>query len=264
MKVIHFSDLHIAVSSYHMCWFRRTLKAQPVREDVDIVIFTGDVFTIEDNELMRGVFTLLKKDVSAIYPNADILYVAGNHEFYNTKTKTETISILRKLTSLVGIVFLDRDIFERGGYTFCGATAWPSLSQVTPAEEFLIKYSIKNGINDFSWIEGWCVDAMIKEGIVDKHFIENTLASKSNVIVCTHIPPSYALRNTRYRDSALIHYFTNFYDDMIAKYSPIAWFYGHNHQSLDRKLFDTHTFSNQRGYIGESLTSFMFNDVIEL
>ena len=79
-----------------------------------IIVFSGDV----DNG------TKAYEWMSKI--NAEIVYVAGNHEFWN-KDYYETLEDLKKSPSHVH--FLNNDFIEVGDYIFVGATMWTDVGK---------------------------------------------------------------------------------------------------------------------------------------
>lgn len=74
MKLQILSDLHLELS-----------KFEPFATDADIIVLAGDI-ALEDNGIIWA---------RAVFPNKEIIYVPGNHEFYGTK-RLETLELMRR------------------------------------------------------------------------------------------------------------------------------------------------------------------------
>jgi predicted phosphodiesterase len=82
--------------------------------DADIVVAAGDI----------GVFDQGLAWLRSI--NKPVIYIAGNHEFYNGEYH-DVLQMLRRECSGSNIQFLDKDVFIFQGVRFLGCTLWADL-----------------------------------------------------------------------------------------------------------------------------------------
>ncbi|WP_341325735.1 hypothetical protein [Methylotuvimicrobium sp. KM2] len=65
------------------------------------------------------------------FANREIIYVAGNHEFYDNDLSI--IDELRATAKTLGIHFLDNDGIVIDGVRFLGCTLWTDFNRYSPA-----------------------------------------------------------------------------------------------------------------------------------
>lgn len=100
MKILILSDLHLEFASF-----------SPPPKEVDVVVLAGDIW---------------KKDLGIYWaretwPHTEIIFVAGNHEFYHND-RHAVLSLLRKAAEDTGVHFLDDDEVVINGTLFrCNA-----------------------------------------------------------------------------------------------------------------------------------------------
>ena len=87
MRIHVLSDLHIEIASY---------QPQPV--ECDVVVLAGDI-----GNHVRGI-----EWGRYTWPDKEILYVPGNHEFYR-RERTETLQQMRVAAREFGVHLLDND-----------------------------------------------------------------------------------------------------------------------------------------------------------
>jgi predicted phosphodiesterase len=114
MKIRILSDLHLE--------FRPLLLSDT---EADVVVLAGDIgLGVQGLEWAR-----------ASMPNQEIVYVAGNHEYYKGVLQ-DVNAALRTRAAQLGIHFLDRDEVTLKGVLFLGATLWTDYKLFGIAEEF--------------------------------------------------------------------------------------------------------------------------------
>jgi hypothetical protein len=59
-------------------------------------------------------------------------------------------------------------------------------------------------------------------------------------------------------------YFYSSFDDLIEKYQPNVWAFGHTHANFDIQMGLTNVISNQHGYGKECLDSYLVSGVLTI
>lgn len=231
MKIQILSDLHLEISEMD------TPKA-----DADVVVLAGDIASGT-----TGIYW-----ARAAWPATEIIYVAGNHEFYG-KERNTTIQELRRAAEETDVRFLDNDEVVINGVRFLGATLWTDfllfgLTRQTRAMELA-----SVSLNDFR---------MIRE--VDDKFTPPKSVSLFNdsarwlklklsdpfdgkTIVVTHHLPSAESVAERYKKDLLSTCFASNADHLLG--SSEVWIHGHTHDSSDYIANGTRVICNPRGYV---------------
>ncbi|WP_363926822.1 metallophosphoesterase [Polynucleobacter sp. 39-46-10] len=93
MRLHVLSDLHLEFADFY-----------PIPVDSDVVVLAGDIAT-------KSGGMAWARDA---FPNQEIIYVAGNHEFYGTQ-RLEMLAKLYEQSAMYGIHFLDDGAVEIRG-----------------------------------------------------------------------------------------------------------------------------------------------------
>lgn len=232
MKILVLSDLHLEFASF-----------SPSSEEVDLVILAGDIW---------------KKDLGIYWaretwPNTEIIYVAGNHEFYNSD-RNAVLSSLRSAAEDTGVHFLDNDEVVIKGVRFLGATLWTDFLLFGLTRQEASMNAGRDGLNDFSVInEGVSLftpgDA-VRLCNTSKRWLKSKLIDSSHegkTVVITHHLPSMLSVSQRYKTDILSACFASHLDELLG-YSEL-WIHGHTHDSFDYTENGTRVICNPRGYI---------------
>src|ERR687892_308646 len=102
MRAQILSDLHLEFAP---------MKAAPT--DADIMLLAGDIHVG-----FAGV-----EWAQTHFPDKPVLYILGNHEFYQFSIP-KLISSLKREVAGTNIHIMENDAFELNGYTFLGCTLW--------------------------------------------------------------------------------------------------------------------------------------------
>lgn len=102
MKLYVLSDLHLEFSTF-----------EPFKTDADVVVLAGDI----------GKGTSGIEWARNAFPDKEIVYVPGNHEFYGTQ-RPETLAGMRIAAQKNGVHLLDKDELVIGNVHFLGCTLW--------------------------------------------------------------------------------------------------------------------------------------------
>lgn len=250
VKILKLSDIHLDSSNYPLI-----INV----DNVDIIILAGDIGN--KYQAMQMIKPWLDKGII-------VVYVLGNHEFYNENTQPLTIAEIRqgwqkRADKNENLYVLDNDSVVLKGIKFIGSTAW---TNITP-DKFL-KSEVKSELSfssDFQKImktklmKGYVIlrgkpitiddyQALHKESI---DYIKEEVAKPfdGTKILITHHPLTIQSNNPKYPvgnfNSQL---FCSEYDDFIFQSDLDYYFHGHVHHSCQYLLNGTLVDCNAYGY----------------
>jgi Icc-related predicted phosphoesterase len=199
-----------------------------------------------------------------------ILYIPGNHEYYNG-CWNDTIEQLRDaLDPWDNIILMNNSWLNFGSTRIVGTTLWTDFNNRDP----LTMLSAKDMMNDYKVVK-------IRRGdIYHKLRPQDTLAGHeaaletiklatetwdNNVMVLGHHAPSRNSIHQKYRHDLLGNgNFCSNLDEFILSQPKIKlWVHGHVHDSHDYNIGETRILCNPRGYPGE-YPSFNPNLIVEI
>jgi Icc-related predicted phosphoesterase len=228
MRILALSDLHNE--------FLRSSRLIPHQPQVDVVVLAGDIdLDCRGLEWARHTF------------NTRIIYVAGNHEFYNHDFDA-TRERMRAIADRLGIDLLDPGVVEIGGVMFIGATLWTDFNLFeNPEREMSI--ALKQ-LNDFRRIKGFSPARSLTRHEEEKAFIERELAKHRGrkCVVVSHHLPSWSSVAERYRGDKLSAAFASNLEEIIEREQPRLWVHGHTHDGFDYQIGETWIVCNPCGY----------------
>ncbi|MEO5995874.1 MAG: metallophosphoesterase [Chitinophagaceae bacterium] len=235
MKIISYSDLHFEFGS---TWL------PPVDIESDLMILSGDIITFRN---YRPLSRLLKNW------NRPVLYVIGNHEYYTQRPKDEeeTNFKLWLAENHPNVKLLFDEAIIINGINFFGGTMWTNFNHSDP----LAMMAAGQQMNDFKLIKN--SDGTILKPFDTIQLHDNFVAKLTDwfnteligprVIISHHAPVVNA--NTQYRNSPLMPAFNSLdMVEVIKKYQPALWIYGHTHECDNQMIGKTKILSNQLGY----------------
>jgi len=250
------SDLHL----------ERQKKPEGWLVDVpDILILAGDIVRIDSAKD-------LLLELSDEYPSMHIIYVTGNHEYYGIAEMLKAEHALKASLSLhKRIHFLQCHAVEILNIHFIGCTGWSQMLSLGNEKQVQAKEVVGQSINDFYQIgyEGsiFTPDDCIELGKQQYEWLEAALLAETTckqTVVITHFAPSLSVANPNYPIDEMSAYFYSSFDDLIEKYQPAIWAFGHTHFNFDICMVATRVTSNQHGYGRECQGSYQANRVITL
>lgn len=234
MKIITYSDLHLEFG----------VDFTPPATDADVMILAGDICVLKDYDPLDRFLARWKKPV---------LYVTGNHEYYTRSPMTEgDVSFKAWLAKTHPHVHLLQDqAVTINGVHFFGGTMWTDFSG---GDRRAMDFAERN-MNDFRLIQtenGYLFTAADSISLHNA-FVKKLTAwfemplSGPRVVITHHAPVINP--NTKYRDSDLSPAFNSLdMVEVIEKYQPTLWVYGHTHECDRQMIGKTTIISNQRGY----------------
>lgn len=235
MKLLIYSDLHLEFGSY----FRL-----PEDTDADLLVLAGDIITFRDYSPLDRLLQDWDKPV---------LYVTGNHEYYTRSPMDEENEVFKKWIGdhHKNVTFLQDEAVSIGGVHFFGGTMWTDFNgRDLQAMEFA-HYQM----NDFKLIKKADFAPFLPSDTLKlhEHYVEKLLAwfavnlDGPRVVISHHAPVINP--KTQYTGSPLMPAFNSLdMQDIIEKYQPDLWLYGHTHECDDQTVGKTRIVSNQLGY----------------
>lgn len=232
MKLLILSDLHLEFA-----------LLPPPAIKVDVVILAGDI-----SKKDHGIYW-----ARATWPDTEIIYVAGNHEFYGGE-RNDVLRQLRTAANETGVHFLDNDEVVIQGVRFLGCTLWTNFHLYGWERQSECMEFAQSALNDFR---------LIKEGVgiftptdsvnlnqVSVKWLEINLKNKpfkGDTVVVTHHCPSWESVAARYQKDILSACFASRLESLLG-FSKL-WIHGHTHDSFDYTASGTRVICNPRGYV---------------
>lgn len=237
MKILALSDLHVDLADF-----------TPPQVDIDMVVLAGDIHKSD-----LGIYWARQT-----WPDKEIIYIAGNHEYYR-KDRLKVLENLRRSALEQNIYFLDNDEIVIGGVRFIGSTLWTDFNLFGPAKQTecmevaslrMCDFShISQGGVPFTPIDALELHKQSREWLECKLFHE-PFAGKT--VVISHHCPSWLSVAHQYQTDLLSASFASRLDDLINQSS--LWIHGHTHSSFDYQLNGTRVLCNPRGYLFKGIT----------
>jgi len=265
------NDLHLEFGAIEI---KNTSKA-------DVLILSGDIIVADDISLTNNVkyshryictkrYREFFEQVSSEFKH--VIYVAGNHEFYNGKWEKSIADIREFIVNFPNIHFLEREMVELDGVVYMGGTLWTDMNKGDP----LTLHATQDMMTDFSIIRNDAFghrklrpsDTVIrhKKTLEYFKFIAQEHKDKKIVMVVHHAPHQKSI-NEKYISEYLMNgaYASNLSDFILDHPQIKLVTHGHMHDSSDYMIGDTRVICNPRGYVGEILNPEFFpNFTVEI
>lgn len=259
------------VSDLHLEWSDIDIKND---EGAEVLILSGDIMMAVDlhNSPAPGPYSgpgemtkfNNKNDRAYRYRDflkrcsenfANVIFVAGNHEFYDGKW-IQTLTILAEECATYGnIYFLERGIKKIGDVTFIGGTLWTDMNKNDP----LTMHAVRDMMNDYRSIrkelQGYTT--LKPYDTTERHretlgYIRSVIAERSDekFVVCTHHSPSFQSVHEGYRGDVLMNgaYHSELSEFILDHPQIKIWTHGHTHHPFDYMIGETRIICNPRGY----------------
>lgn len=244
MKIRVMSDLHADPAHFY------EFELQPLDSDKDtVLVLCGDVA-----EQTSGV--QLVADIAPRFKH--VIWLLGNHEYYNGNIKRTPEKIRAKLDSLevgnVSVVVKDTVCID--DVVFVCAVLWTDFNGQNP----VVMMAAAGGMNDYRKIRCGPDSIPWKRKITPNFiyvthkdhlsFIKDQVAQHSDkkVVVVTHHAPSLKSIDPQYYTHNLNHcYFTELHD-FIYDSDIKLWAHGHTHNFVEYDINGTQVVCNPRGY----------------
>jgi predicted phosphodiesterase len=218
-----------------------------------VLILAGDIHYTKEYKLAEFLAALFEK-----HHEMQIIFVFGNHEFYRHGNMLAAEARLKDLAiTQERLHVLQCSSVVIGDVRFLGCTSWPTFESVPKAERGMSAREAEKYINDFHLIgmgndKIFSIDDCIELGKQHRKWLDSELQKdfSGKTIVVTHFPPSLSLAHPGYplEGNPLTGYFMCANQDLIDKYQPDIWVFGHTHANYDIMSGKTRLISNQKGY----------------
>ena len=233
MQINFISDLHLEFGP---------LEIEP--EAGDVLVLAGD---IDIKGRVDWINTIASKF-------NHVIYVLGNHEFYNGAMDSIYKKTRERLADNVHL--LENESVTIADVTFHGATLWSDFLNGNPMSYL----QCEQAINDYRLIRAGDGSHRFKPQIahslhnISKVFLQENV--KEGDVVVTHMAPSLLSIHEKYKNDMNINgSYASDLSELILDTKPELWFHGHVHTSFDYTVGNTRILCNPRGYVGEELNS---------
>ena len=256
MKILVLSDLHTEYQEFEPVF---PSGGGRVDEDADVVVLAGDIGA--------GVHGI--EWAARTFPHKPIVYVAGNHEFYDQfddRAMEHMLGDMREVAGELQVHFLERDSVEINGIRFLGATLWSDFDIFgCDKRQMCINESLMY-MNDFRLIHTTRptpnhspnakpgVRRFFPEDAIDVHqmsvaWLETELAKgdPARTVVVTHHAPHFNSVEPRYAQDPTTGAFASDLTRLMGRCS--LWIHGHMHHACSYTVNGTEVLANPRGYI---------------
>lgn len=238
MKLRILSDIHLEFAAF-----------DPPAVEADAVVLAGDI-----GEGLSGLEWARDR-----FPREEILYVAGNHEFYGARLPDALSDLAVKAESL-GIRFLENRSIVIGDVRVLGATLWTDYAIYAHNEEEVGRamFVARRGMNDYRHIRFGPKRKKGRDRILPGHLLDMHRASCTwlaaqlatpfdgrTVVITHHAPNRRSVPPRFHKDEYTPCYASQ--TDLVR--SPVnLWIHGHMHESIDYEIGATRVLANPRGY----------------
>jgi Icc-related predicted phosphoesterase len=247
LRIRVLSDLH-----WEFLQGREEAFAMPA-VPADVVVLAGDIHVGSEGLLWAR----------QAFPDTEIVYVAGNHEFYD-RVWDRVLPELRRVAKQLGVHFLDGDEVAISGVRFLGATLWTDFDLFGPLARGIAMREAGRYITDFRLIEvhrrrdgeplapterQWLTPAQtVRWHAAKRHWLETALeaAAAGPTVVVTHHAPHFDSVHPRFAKDLTSAAFASDLSPLLGKAA--LWIHGHMHDSFDYVRQGTRVVANPRGY----------------
>ncbi len=265
MKITVVSDLHLEFSD---CFEIKNA------DNADVLILSGDIMIAEDlhdhpyvpsiyehgsfadlgrKQKRVQIFRDFLKRMSNLFPH--VIYVAGNHEFYNGKFHKGIQYLREECAQYPNVYFMENDFKLIDDVMFVGATLWTDMNKHDP----ITLHSIRDMMNDFRIIKndekGYTnlkpADVAIRHRETLKYFQSVLDENKERkCVIVGHHSPSYQSMHPMYANDHIMNggYHSDLSEFMFDNPQVVLWTHGHTHHCFDYQIGNCRVVCNPRGY----------------
>lgn len=231
MKLHILSDLHLEFSTF-----------DPFKTDADVVVLAGDIA-----KKSNGIIWAREA-----FPNKEIIYVPGNHEYYGAQ-RADTLAQIRLAAHHCNVHLLDNDEVIINGTRFLGSTLWTDFCLFGSDTKESAMIHGGHDLQDFRLIhEGVMLLTPARSIVLHEQSLAWLTAKldtpfDGKTVVVTHHLPSEKSVVERFKQEWLAACFASELDYLFGKMD--VWIHGHTHDNLDYKVSGTRVICNPRGYV---------------
>jgi len=215
----------------------------------DVLVLAGDIGVLKKPGYLDDIEKWAKNYEA-------VIYVAGNHEFYQGDIGKDLAALADWAEKHENIHFLENNYVYIDDVLFLGATLWTDF-RADP----LAAWNANQKMNDFHIIRKDNYTRKFRaEDAQNKHdetvaYLKTALTrlkARKRVVV-THHAPTFGGVAERYKGDLLNHAFATDLEYLMEAYEPDLWVHGHMHNNVDIQIGKTRVVCNPRGYAGRDL-----------
>ena len=216
----------------------------------DVVLVAGDM---GGSHIVPVSLRILATEV---FPDQQIVYVPGNHDFYGTEIGKMEARLKKELADCQNLHILMGSTVEIQGKHFVGTTLWSDFFRTEgPLKHLNSKLASFDAINDFGLISYG--DRKITPGTLVSLFdmavgFLNKEIRPDESIVVTHNAPSFKSIAKRFAGDPISGCFVSNLEPLILNKRPKLWVHGHTHDNFDYFVGPTRVICNPHGYRNEN------------
>jgi predicted phosphodiesterase len=213
--------------------------------EADVVVLAGDTD--------RGTCGVTW--AASAFPNTPVLYVAGNHEFYDERIG-RLHEKLRAAATGTNVAILENETCELAGYRFFGATLWTDFNLFGDQPSAMLAAGAKiGGMTDYRKIRRQDTSRLMPKHTAKLHadsrlalmkFLTSGDPTKS-VVITHHAPSARSVQTGKEADPLTPAYASNL-ERLIEECGPALWIHGHIHEFRDYQIGNTRVLNNPLGY----------------
>jgi Icc-related predicted phosphoesterase len=235
VKIHLLSDLHLEFSDRHPPF-------EPPPTDADVVVIAGDI------DCGTNAFDWAEET----FPNRPVLYVPGNHEYYDGDVTEVSAALRDRAASSPNVRLLDNDEVVVDGVRFLGATLWTDFelfgpSRMPAAFEDSVRY-----VMDFRKIRDrnalFTPQRSIELHRASIAFLQRAIDTphSGQTVVITHHAPHAGSLHPLWASHLSSAAFVSDLTRLMGK--PALWVHGHTHNSFRYEVNGTRVSANPMGY----------------
>lgn len=240
------------LSDLHIEYYPFTIP--PLEHDSEtILILAGDIGSTRHKPELSSFLT------EAAHRFRAVIYVLGNHEFYDAYWPG-ALADIKSWVLPSNLHLLERETVEVDGFTFVGATLWADFEQgndesMAHSEHFVRDFSVIHRDIDPSNPDQrpfFLPEHALADHLRSRTWLRDTLSSlhtrgKKSVLITHHGLTPRSIHE-RFQGNAVNGAFISDLTDLIEDTQPVLAIHGHVHDSFDYVVGETHVVVNPRGY----------------
>ncbi len=236
MIIQYASDLHLEFPEN-----KAFLRLNPLQPQGEILLLAGDIVPFAVLNRHKDFFNYLSDHFKTTW------WIPGNHEYYHFDMAERSGGFKEDIKPNVHLVNNVSEIITDTRFIF--STLW---SKINPGKQWFIEKSM----GDFQVIKHngfrFSIDRFNEQHELCLAFVTEALTPKhtGKTIVVTHHVPTLMHYPEQYKTSELNEAFAVELFELIEKYQPDYWIYGHHHSNTPEfEIGKTKLLTNQLGYV---------------
>jgi predicted phosphodiesterase len=184
-----------------------------------------------------------------------VIYVAGNHEFYNGKFWAGIEYLRHECAQFSNVYFLEQDTKIIDDVVFIGGTLWTDMNKGDP----LTQHAVTDMMNDFRVIRNDRKEYtklrprdVIERHVQTKQYFQHVLNNHRDkqCVIVGHHGPTFRSVHEQYKNEYLMNgaYHSDLSDFILDNSQIRLWTMGHTHHSHWYYVGTTLVVCNPRGY----------------